>query len=152
MEGLTPEAARALSGLALFEAWRDGRLPEPPISRLFGMRLIEVAPGRIVFEGTPGPQHYNPIGTVHGGFAATLLDSAMACAAHTTLPAGPGCTTLELKISYVRPIFTETGSVRAEGSVVNAGRRVIMAEGRLLDGAGKLLAHGTTTCLVLAPP
>jgi uncharacterized protein (TIGR00369 family) len=100
----------------------------------------------------PGPQHYNPIGTVHGGFAATLLDSAMGCAVQSMLPAGTVYTSLEFKISLIRAITSDTGEVRAEGRTLNVGRRVGTAEGQLLDGKGRLLAHGTTTCLVFEAP
>ena len=101
-----------------------------------------------MFEGIPGPEHYNPIGTVHGGYTCTLLDSAMSCAVQSMCAAGMAYTTLELKVNLVRPITTETGPVRAEGSVIHVGRRTGTAEGKLLDASGKLLAHGTTTCLI----
>jgi uncharacterized protein (TIGR00369 family) len=114
--------------------------------------LAEVEHGRAVFEGTPRLEHYNPLGTVHGGYAATLLDSCMGCAVHTTLPKGIGYTTLEFKISLVRPITADTGLVRAEGKVVSGGRRVATSEGRLTDSRGRLLAHATTTCLVFEVP
>jgi uncharacterized protein (TIGR00369 family) len=107
-----------------------------------------VSEGRVVFIGTPTRAHYNPLGTVHGGWAATLLDSCMGCAVHTTLPAGKGYTTLEIKISYLRAMTDKTGTVRAEGVVLHAGRRSALAEGKLIDAAGKLLAHGTTTCMI----
>jgi uncharacterized protein (TIGR00369 family) len=105
-----------------------------------------------VFAAVPGPEHYNPIGSVHGGLAATLLDSAMGCAVHSTLPAGVGYTTLELKVNFTRPITSETGRILCEGTVVHRGGRVATAEGRVFAEAdGKLLAHGTTTCLILSP-
>src|SRR5215210_5840467 len=126
-----------------------GELPAPPISELMGFRGVEAEPGRAVFEMTPGPQHYNPIGSVHGGIALTLLDSAMGCAVHTTLAAGVGYTTLEVKTNFVRPITAETGLIRCEGVVLHEGSRVATAEGKLTDDGGKLLAHGTTTCLIL---
>ena len=143
------ETLRSMSGLAFLQAIRDGRLPSPPISRVLAFRLIEVEQGRAVFEGTPGADHYNPIGSVHGGYAATLLDSCMGCAVQSMLPQGSGYTTLEIKISMIRAISHDTGIVRAEGKVLSVGRRVGTAEGRLVDGAGRLLAHGTTTCLVM---
>lgn len=143
------EIVRSMSGLAFLEAIRDGRLPGPPIAHLLSFRLTQVEAGRIVFEGHPGPDHYNPIGTVHGGYAATLLDSCMGCAVQSMLPRGTGYTTLEIKVSAVRAITADTGIVRAEGRVLSAGRRVGTAEGRLVDAAGRLLAHGTTTCLVM---
>lgn len=134
------------------QALLEGRLPRAPIAGVIGMTLLEVAPGRVVFGGEPGAQHYNPLGSVHGGYAATLLDSCMGCAVHTTLAAGQGYTTLELKVSYVRGMSASTGPVRAEGSVLNSGRRAAFAEARLLDGTGRLLAHGTTTCLIFPLP
>jgi len=140
---------RELAGLEYIRLIFEGELPPPPIAQLLGFRGIEFERGRAVFEMTPGPQHYNPIGSVHGGVALTLLDSAMGCAVHTTLDAGVGYTTLEVKTNFVRPITADTGLVRCEGTVVHAGSRVATAEGRLVDGAGKLLAHGTTTCLIL---
>lgn len=148
---LPPEALRDMAGLDVLRAVVEGRLPGAPIAGLIGFRLVEVAPGRAVFEGTPGERHLNPMGGVHGGYAATLLDSCMGCAVHTVLAAGQGYTTLELKLSYVRAMTAATGPVRAEGSVLNAGRRAAFAEGRLLDAAGRLMAHGTTTCMVFGP-
>jgi uncharacterized protein (TIGR00369 family) len=143
-------AARGLelAGMDYVEAIFRGELPAPPISELIGFRGVEAVPGRAVFEMTPGPQHYNPIGSVHGGIALTLLDSAMGCAVHTTLERGVGYTTLELKTNFVRPITADTGLIRCEGVVLHRGARVATAEGKLTDPAGKLLAHGTTTCLV----
>jgi uncharacterized protein (TIGR00369 family) len=144
-------AARGLelAGIDYVRAIFAGELPPPPIADLIGFRGVEAEPGRAVFEIVPGEQHYNPIGSVHGGVALTLLDSAMGCAIHTLLEAGVGYTTLEVKANFVRPILAETGLVRCEGTVVHAGSRVATAEGRVTDPAGKLLAHGTTTCLVL---
>lgn len=148
--GVTPlDTLKAMTGLEFLSAIRDGRLPGPPIARLLGFDLVEVEHGRAVFAGVPGDEHYNPIGSVHGGYAATLLDSCMACAVQSTLPQGIGYTTLEFKVSLARAITAATGPVRAEGSILTVGRRVGSAEGRLVDGDGKLLAHGTTTCLVM---
>jgi uncharacterized protein (TIGR00369 family) len=143
-------AARGLelAGIDYVRAIFAGELPPPPIAELMGFRGIEAEPGRAVFEIVPGEQHYNPIGSVHGGVALTLLDSAMGCAVHTLLAAGVGYTTLEVKANFVRPILADTGVVRCEGTVLHAGSRVATAEGRVIDGAGKLLAHGTTTCLI----
>ena len=147
----TAEAAAGMSGLEALEAIRDGRLPPPPIARLLGMRPVVLAHGRAVFEATPDESHYNPIGVVHGGLAATLLDSAMGCAVQSTLPAGSGYTTLELKVNFVRAMTRETGPVRCEGRIVHDGRTVATAEGRVIaDKTGKLLAHGTATCMVFA--
>ena len=144
-------AARGLqlSGMDYVQAIFAGELPPPPISTLMGFRGVEAEPGRAVFEMEPGPQHYNPIGSVHGGIALTLLDSAMGCAVHTTLEAGVGYTTIEVKTNFVRAITADTGVIRCEGIVIHKGSRVATAEGKLTDVAGKLLAHGTTTCLIL---
>jgi uncharacterized protein (TIGR00369 family) len=139
-----------LTGLQHLQAMMDGELPPAPIALLMEFRPVELAEGRVVFAGTPDERHYNPIGTVHGGYAATLLDSAMGCAVQMLLPAGQGYTTLDLQVRYVRPMTVATGEVRAEGAVVHAGRRQAVAEGRVVRAAdGKLLAHGTTTCLIL---
>ena len=137
-----------LAGMEYIRAIFSGELPAPPISELMGFRGVEAEPGRAVFEMKPGPQHYNPIGSVHGGVALTLLDSAMGCAVHTTLEAGVGYTTLELKTNFVRAITADTGLIRCEGVVLHQGSRIATAEGKLTDAAGKLLAHGTTTCLL----
>ena len=152
-------AARAagMSGLEAMHALMAGELPPPPIALLLGMEPVEVAEGRVVFAAEPDERHYNPIGLVHGGLAATLLDSAMGCAVQTTLPAGAAYTTLELKVNFTRPITRETGRVLCEGEVLHRGGRVATAEGRVIaERTGKLLAHGTTTCLILsaagAPP
>jgi uncharacterized protein (TIGR00369 family) len=143
------EQARAMAGLEFLEAIRDEELPPAPIQRLLDFALGEVGEGRVVFTAEPGEQHYNPIGVVHGGYAATLLDSAMGAAVHSTLPAGQGYTTLETKFNLVRPVTADTGQVRAEGKVVHRGRSVATAESDLRDGAGKLLAHATSTCLIV---
>lgn len=144
------EAGRSMSGIEFLRAIRDGRLPPPPIAELLGFNLVEVEPGRAVFEVTPGEQHYNPIGVVHGGLAMTLLDSAMGCSVHTQITAGGGYTTLEAKTNLVRAVTAKTGLLRAIGKVVHVGRRMATAEGRLVDAAGKLYAHATTTCIVLS--
>jgi uncharacterized protein (TIGR00369 family) len=149
--GVVPPAeARTMSGLELLRGWCEGRFPSPPIGRFMQGDLAEVERGRVVFEGTPGEMHYNPLGIVHGGYAATLLDSCMGCAVHSTLAAGQGYTTVEVKVNYVRAMTDRTGKVRAEGKVVHAGSRIATAEGRLTDADGRLLAHGTTTCLIFA--
>ncbi|MDF2749442.1 MAG: hypothetical protein K0T00_617 [Gaiellaceae bacterium] len=140
---------RALSGMDYVRSIFAGELPPPPIATLMGFRGVEAEPGRAVFEILPGDEHYNPIGSVHGGVALTLLDSAMGCAVHTLLEAGVGYATLEVKANFVRPITSETGLVRCEGTVLHAGSRVATAEGRVVDTAGTLLAHGTTTCLIM---
>ena len=137
------------SGLETIEAIFAGRLPPPPIAELMGFRGVEVEPGRAVFEFEPGPQHYNPIGSVHGGVAMTLLDSAMGVAVHSLLEPGVRYTTLEVKTNFVRAITSDTGVIRCEGTVLHKGSRIATAEGRIVDATGKLLAHGTTTCLIL---
>jgi uncharacterized protein (TIGR00369 family) len=147
---LSAAAAGARSGLDFLQAIATGELPPPPIAELLGFRLAEVAPGRVVFTCEPGEHHYNPIGTVHGGLAATLCDSAMGCAVHSTLPAGTGYTTLEIKVNLVRALTAATGPVRCIGTVLHVGRRTAAAEARLVDAHDTLLAHGTTTCLILA--
>jgi uncharacterized protein (TIGR00369 family) len=144
------EEGRKLSPIEHLRAIRDGRLPDPPIARLLGMRLVKVEPGEAMFELTPAEQHYNPIGLVHGGVAFTLLDSAMGCCVQTTLSAGKGYTTLEMKANLVRAVTLQTGLIRAIARVVHAGKSTATAEARLEDAAGKLYAHGTSTCLILA--
>ena len=142
------EQMKTMSGMEVFEAIRRGELPTPPIGRLMDFLAIEFEPGRFVFQGTPRVDHYNPLGTVHGGYAATLLDSCVGCAVHTMLPAGKGYTTLELKVNYIRAMTEKTGPVRAEGRTISVGKQTAVAEGRLTDSHGKLLAFATTTCLV----
>jgi uncharacterized protein (TIGR00369 family) len=141
--------AREMSGLEFIAAVRDGDLPPAPIKDLLGFDLVESSEGRTVFALLPEERHYNPIGAVHGGVAATLLDSAMGAAVHTTLPLGSAYSTLETKFNLVRAITADTGEIRAEGVVIHRGRRVATAEGRITRASdGKLLAHGTSTCLV----
>ncbi|MFD1547361.1 PaaI family thioesterase [Nonomuraea guangzhouensis] len=142
----------ALSGLELMRWVQSVRSTEPDvpsIGRLLGMRFDEVEHGRIVISLDTRPDFANPLGTVHGGIAATLLDSAMGCAVHTTLPAGVGFTTLELKVNYIRAAHTGGQTLTAEGNVIHAGRRTATAEGKVLDDQGKLIAHATTTCLII---
>jgi uncharacterized protein (TIGR00369 family) len=147
--GVIPlDKARTTDALTLFEEMLAGRLPAPPITRALGFRLSEVERGHVVFTYDPVFEHYNPMGSVHGGIAATLLDSVMGCAVHTSLKAGIGCTTVEIKVNYVRAMTDKTGPVKADGRIINVGSRIATAEGRLVDGDGKLLAHGTTTCLI----
>ena len=143
---------RHMSGLEFVQALIDGRLPSPPMATTLSFRLVEADEGRAVFTGEPSTEFYNPIGSVHGGWAATVLDSCMGCAVQTTLPAGVGYTTLEFKIDLVRAITGGTGPVRGEGRVIKSGRRVALADGELRDGEGRLLARGTTTCLVFEYP
>ena len=144
-----PEDVAGMSGKELLQAISDGRLPAPPIAETLSLWLAEVGDGYAVFEGEPGPHLLNPMGTVHGGWALTLIDSAATCAAHSLLPAGVGSTTVETKANFSRPITKDTGRVRAEGRVVSRGRRIISAEARVLDSAGRVLAHGTATIMVL---
>lgn len=144
------ELVATRDGLDLMRAVSRGELPPPPIAKLLGMQVQEVAKGRVVFSLEPAEFHYNPIGSVHGGIAATLLDSALGCAVHTTLPAGVGYATLELKVNFVAPILASTGTVLAEGKVVHRGRTVATAEGRITAASdGALLAHGTATLLLM---
>jgi uncharacterized protein (TIGR00369 family) len=145
---VSPEVLRSHDGLSFLKAVIAGTLPQPPMSETLGFHLIEVEAGRAAFEGLPEFRHYNPIGTVHAGFTATLLDSALGCAIFSTLAKGEGWTTLELKLNLVRPITKETGPVRAEGRIIHRGRTVATAEGSLTDAAGKLYAHATTTCMI----
>jgi uncharacterized protein (TIGR00369 family) len=145
------DEAAGLSGLDVMRLIVAGQLPQPPISKTLGFRLVEVEHGLAVFECEPAEFHYNPIGTVHAGLASTLLDSAMGCAYATTLDAGVGWTTLELKANFTRPLTADTGPVRCIGGVVHAGRTVATTEARIEDAEGRLYAHGTSTILVLAP-
>ena len=148
---ITANAGYGQSGLAFLQRMMQGEIPPPPIARLIGFRLSEVSEGKAVFTCTPGEQHYNPIGVVHGGLAAILLDSAMGCAVQTMLPEGVGYTTAELHINLVRAITSTTGLLRAEAEVIHSGRRMATAQGRIVDEQGKLYAHGTTTCMVFEP-
>jgi uncharacterized protein (TIGR00369 family) len=147
--GVVPaEVLLSYDGLDFLKRLIAGELPAAPIMETLGFRLDAVAAGRAVFRATPEFRHYNPIGTVHAGFAATLLDSAMGCAVHTTLVKGEAYTTLEFKLNLVRPLTEKTGPVAAEGRVVHRGRTVATAEADLKDAAGKLYAHATTTCMI----
>jgi uncharacterized protein (TIGR00369 family) len=138
----------SLSGMEVFQAMFDGRLPMPPIGATLGFLPVHVEPGKAIFQGKPAFEHYNPLGTVHGGWFATLLDSAVACAVHSLLPAGKAYTTLELKLNLVRALTDRVPLVRAEGYIVHAGSQVATAEGRIVGPDGKLYAHASTTCLV----
>lgn len=146
----TAERGLELSGLDYLRAMMAGELPPPPIAVTLGMLPVHVEEGRAVFAAEPAEYHYNPIGVVHGGLAATMLDSATGCAVQTTLPAGVAYTTLELKTNFVRAITRDTGRVLCEAEVVHRGGTIATAEGRLrAEGTGKLLAHGTSTCLIM---
>jgi uncharacterized protein (TIGR00369 family) len=136
------------TGMEVMQAMLRGELPYPPIAKTLDFSLLEVSPGRAVFQGTPGPLHLNPMGTIHGGWYATLLDSALGCAINTMLPAGSGYTTAELSVNLVRAIGSKAPRVRAEGKVIHCGRQLATAEARLYGPDGTIYAHGTTTCLV----
>jgi uncharacterized protein (TIGR00369 family) len=142
------ETLRELSGIELFQKILSRELPGAPIAELMNMWVFEAEPGRVVFAGRPDLKHYNPIGSVHGGYAGTMLDSCMSCAVQSLLPKGSGYTTLEYKVSLVRAITHKTGTVYAEGNAIQVGNRVGTAEGRIVDASGKILATGTTTCLI----
>lgn len=147
--GVLPiETLREMPGIDLFRGIMAGELPGAPIAEIMNMWIHEAEPGRVVFAGRPEKQHYNPIGSVHGGYAGTMLDSCMSCAVQSLLPKGMGYTTLEYKVSLVRGISDQTGVVYAEGKAIQVGSRVGTAEGRITDANGKILATGTTTCLV----
>jgi uncharacterized protein (TIGR00369 family) len=147
--GVTPlDQVKHLTGLEFMQGILEGRFPPAPIAAALKFELTAIERGRTVFEGVPEFAFFNPIGSVHGGYAATLLDSCMGCAVHTTLPAGQAYTTLEFKINFVRAMTEKTGRVRAEGRVIHPGNRAATAEGNLYDSRGKLLAHATTTCLI----
>ena len=139
---------KEMSGLEFVQGLADGTLPLNMIARTLGYDITEAESGRVVVTAEPKDIHLNPAGTVHGGLAATMLDSCMGLAIQSTLEKGLGSTTLEFKISFVRPITLETGPIKAEGTVISRGRRVGTAEGRVTDSKGRLLVHGTTTCLI----
>ncbi len=136
-----PEQVAGMSGMQFFEAMFSGALPYPPIGETLDFIPVEIEPGRAVFQGRPLMKHYNPLGTVHGGWFATLLDSCVACAVHSMLPAGKAYTTAELKINIVRPLTTRVPLVRAEGKVIHMGNRMATSEGRMTGPDGKLYAH-----------
>ena len=144
----TPEMVAGKSGLEIMQAMLDGELPFPHIAETMDFSLIEVGPGKAVFQGVPQLKHYNPLGSVHGGWYATLLDSALGCSVHTMLPAGRAYTTAELGVNIVRAASSKTGPLRAIGTVIHCGRQLATAEARIVGPDGKLYAHATTTCLV----
>lgn len=148
----TPDQWAGRTGLEQMQGILDGVLPYAPIARTLDFSLISVAAGHVVFQGTPGPAHFNPMGGVHGGWFATLLDSALGCAVHTMMPAGRGYTTAELSVNYVRGLSPKVGRVRAEGTVIHCGKQLATAEARLVGPDGTLFAHATTTCLVFEMP
>ena len=143
------DARAALSGLEFFRKIAAGELPPPAMVALLGLKLVDVSEGRIVFSAVADERFYNGLGVAHGGWAATLLDSALGCAINTTQPAGRVFTTLELKVNYTRPITAAVGEVRCEGTVLHVGSRTATADARIVDGGGKLYAHATTTCIVM---
>jgi uncharacterized protein (TIGR00369 family) len=147
-----PEQVAGKTGLEIISGVLGGQLPYPPIAQTLDFLLIEVAQGRAVFQGTPGPALLNPLGTIHGGWYATLLDSALGCAVQTMLPVGRGYTTAELSVNLVRAIGSKAPRVRAEGKVIHCGRQLATAEARLYGPDGTLYAHATTTCLVFELP
>jgi uncharacterized protein (TIGR00369 family) len=151
--GVTPaEVMASMPGIEFVRAIFDGKLPTPPIMQTIEPFDSTAEPGVVVMHSIPGFRHYNPIGSVHGGYAATLLDSAMGLAVHSALPAGTGYTTLEFKVSFIRGMTRDSGVVRTEGRTLNVGRRAATAEARITDSSGRLLAHATTTCLVFELP
>jgi uncharacterized protein (TIGR00369 family) len=142
----------SMTGIEFLRGMFDGTLPAPPIMQNIEPFDHSVEPGIVAFSSIPGFRHYNPIGSVHGGYAATLLDSAMGLCVHSMLPKGSGYTTLEFKVSFIRGMTQDTGVVRSEGRILNVGRRAATAEARITDSKGRLLAHATTTCLVFEIP
>ena len=143
--------AAGRGGIDVLRAIAGGELPPPPVARLLGFEIEQVSEGLVTFAFEPAEFHYNPLGTVHGGILTTVLDSAMGCAVHSRLRAGLTYTTLELKVSFLRPVRVTTGRVRGEGKIVHLGARVATAEAHLVDAGGALYAHGTSTCLISSP-
>jgi len=148
----SPAQISGKTGLAMMQAILGGELPYAPIAKTLDFMLIEIEAGHAVFQGTPGPQHFNPMGTVHGGWFATLLDAALGCAVHTLMPPGRGYTTAELSLNIVRALTPKVQRVRAEGRVIHCGRQLATADARLVGPDGTLYAHATTTCLVFELP
>ena len=146
------EGVDGKTGMQVMQAMLEGALPYPHIAETLDFALIAVEPGKATFQGTPQLKHYNPLGSVHGGWYATLLDSAVGCAVHTMMPAGRGYTTAELSINIVRAASHQTGPLRAIGTVIHCGKQLATAEGRIVGPDGKLYAHATTTCLVFELP
>jgi uncharacterized protein (TIGR00369 family) len=147
----TPELLAKHTGVELLQMMADGEINGPPIAKLLNFRLTEVEKGRAIFRGTPSAEHYNPAGTVHGAWAATILDSALGCSIQSMLPIGMMFTTVEIKVNMVRPMFDTTGEVICESNVLHFGRTIATSEGTLKNSVGKLIAHGTCTCAVLTP-
>lgn len=147
-----PDQIAGKTGLEVMQMMLAGEIPYAAIARTLDFTIIEVSPGVAIFQGTPLPQHLNPLGTIHGGWAATMLDSALGCSVHTMMPAGRGYTTAELSVNYVRGLTPKIARVRAEGKVIHCGRQLATAEARLVGADGTLYAHATTTCLVFELP
>lgn len=148
----SPTQLASMSGKALFEAMFAGELPSPPIGDTLDFIPIQIEDGYALFQGRPGKQHYNPLGSVHGGWFCTILDSAVGCAIHSTLPAAKGYTTLEIKVNMIRALTATIPLVRAEANIIHVGRQTATAEGRIVGPDGKLYAHATTTCLIFDMP
>ena len=148
----TAARGREMSGIEFLDAIRTGAIPPPPIAVLMGFAPVEVSEGKVTFALVPEEIHYNPIGMVHGGVAAALLDTAMGCAVQSTLPAGRAYTTLDIQVRYLRPLTSKTGRVLGTGVAIHAGGKIATAEGRIVDGAGKLYATATTSCLLFDVP
>jgi uncharacterized protein (TIGR00369 family) len=144
-------AMKKISGMEYLSGMVSGEIPPPPIAQLIGARMVKVDSGYAVFEFKPEEYHYNPIGSVHGGVASTVLDSAMACALHSTLPTGSSFTMLELKVNFIRAISMQTGLMRCEGRVIHAGNRIATAKAEVTDENGKLYCHATSTCMIFRP-
>lgn len=147
MEGA--QKAMAMSGYEYLKAMQDGEIPVPPILHTMDMKFESLEVGSVVFSFIPREFHYNPIGTVHGGVISTILDSVIGCSLHSTLPAGTGYTSLELKVNFLRPIMIQTGKIRAIAKIINQGSRTALVEGQLIDESGKLYAHAVSTCMIL---
>lgn len=145
---VTRDVLLAEEGLSFLRGMAEGRHPGPPIAEAMDLDLVEVEEGRVVFTGKPSARFFNPLGTIHGGWTATILDSAMACAVHAMLRAGEAYTTLEMKLNYVRPVLPDGGTLRCEGRIIHRGNTVATSEGKLVDDRGRLLAHGTETCVI----
>ena len=151
--GLVPrETVFGMTGLEFLRKLVDRSLPAPPFAEAADIWITEVAEGRAVFEGKPSLRFYNPLGSVHGGWISTLLDSAMGCAVHTVLKAGQVYTTVDMNVSFVRPVFDKSGVIRCEGKIIHAGSRIATSEGRVWDKSGALIAHGTETCAIMNLP
>ena len=144
-----PEDVEGLNGMQFLAAMIEGRIPAPPMAERLGFLLTEARPGFALFEGSPGEEHLNPLGGIHGGWALTLIDSAAGCALHTMLPAGTGYTTVETKVNFTRALRPGAGTLRCEGKLLTQGRQIATSEAKLLDAEGRIAAHGTSTLMIL---